>query len=272
MTTGIVFDIREFTVHDGPGTRVTVFLKGCPLHCRWCHNPEGLSPEPQLMIRKSACIRCGACKTKCAHPDCIKFNRCLHACPPGLISVCGYRTDADSLAKKLHGYTPFFKNGGGVTFSGGEPLMQSEFLYELLTKTRPLHRAVETSGYARPQVFERIIEICDLVIMDLKLADRTAHKKYTGVYNDILLENQRRLRKSGREHIIRMPLIPSITDTEQNLRAAAKLVRDSPVELLRYNAAAGAKYETIGKKYTLDGLKEQKTMPDISMFERVKIL
>lgn len=272
MTTGTVFDIREFTVHDGPGTRVTVFLKGCPLHCRWCHNPEGLSPEPQLMIRKSACIRCSACKAKCTHPDCMKFNRCLHACPLGLISVCGYRTNADALAKKLHGYTPFFKSGGGITFSGGEPLMQPEFLYELLTKTRPLHRAVETSGYARAQVFEQIIEICDLVIMDLKLADRTAHKKYTGVYNDIILENLRRLQKSGREHIIRIPLIPSITDTEQNLCAAAKLVRDSSVELLRYNGAAGAKYETIGKKYTLDGLKEQKTMPDISMFERVKIL
>ena len=108
--------------------------------------------------------------------------------------------------------------------------------------------------------------------MDLKLADRTAHKKYTGVYNDIILENLRRLQKSGREHIIRIPLIPSITDTEQNLCAAAKLVRDSSVELLRYNAAAGAKYETIDKKYTLDGLKEQKTMPDISMFEKVKIL
>ena len=198
---------------------------------------------------------------------------CPHGCPgchnPQTHDFDGGQDIAlDTLLKDMC-KNPFVK---GVTFSGGEPLMQSEFLYELLTKTRPLHRAVETSGYARPQVFERIIEICDLVIMDLKLADRTAHKKYTGVYNDIILENLRRLRKSGREHIIRIPLIPSITDTEQNLRAAAKLVRDSPVELLRYNAAAGAKYETIGKKYTLDGLKEQKTMPDISMFERVKIL
>ncbi|MBP3480917.1 MAG: glycyl-radical enzyme activating protein [Clostridia bacterium] len=273
MTYGTVFDIREFTVHDGPGARVTVFLKGCPLRCRWCHNPEGLPPAPQLMIRESACTRCGACRVKCSHSECQPFSRCLHACPSGLITLCGERFSSDELAKRLSGYAPFLKNGG-VTFSGGEPLMQHEFLSELLTKTRPLHRAIETSGYAPQRIFREIAGLCDLVIMDLKLADREQHKKYTGVYNDVILKNLQYLQQSGREHIIRIPLIPEITDTKQNLLAAAELAGDSQVELLRYNRAAGAKYETVGKKYTLDGLSAQgeQALPDISIFRKAKIL
>ena len=284
----LIFDIQRFCVYDGPGIRTTVFFKGCNMHCAWCHNPESFSTDAELLFRHEKCTSCGACTAVCpngAHEikadgthvfdraKCAACGKCAEVCPNDVLELSGREMTVEAVMKQIDKDAKYYRSSkGGVTFSGGEPLMQSEFLYELLTKTRPLHRAVETSGYARPQVFERIIEICDLVIMDLKLADRTAHKKYTGVYNDIILENLRRLRKSGREHIIRIPLIPSITDTEQNLRAAAKLVRDSPVELLRYNAAAGAKYETIGKKYTLDGLIEQKTMPDISMFERVKIL
>ena len=174
---GTIFDIREFTVHDGPGVRVTVFLKGCPLRCRWCHNPEGLSPKPELMIRTGACTGCNSCKKPCLHPECRQFDRCLHACPDGLISLCGEKISSDMLSQKLLSCAPFLKNGGGVTFSGGEPIMQHDFLYETLTKVKPLHRAVETSGFADPDIFRKVLNECELIMIDLKLASREEHKK-----------------------------------------------------------------------------------------------
>lgn len=267
---GTVFDIKEFTVHDGPGTRVTVFLKGCPLRCVWCHNPEGLSVKPQIMVRKSACTGCGECKKGCFHPECQAFNRCIHACPNGFIRLKGSKWNADELAKKLIGYKAFFKNGGGVTFSGGEPLLQHEFLCEVLQKTDSLHRAVETSGYADGDIFQKVISLCDLVIMDIKIANREQHKKYTGVYNDVILDNYRRLLASGKDHIIRVPLIPGITDTRENLEAIAHLTQNSAVELLRYNRMAGVKYDELGMEYTVSG--DENTEIDPSIFTKATIL
>lgn len=270
MITGTVFDIKEFTVHDGPGVRVTVFLKGCPLRCKWCHNPEGLSALPQIMVRKNACVGCGACKRGCSHPECQGFDRCIHACPNGLIKLKGTEYTDTQLSQKLNGYKAFFRNSGGITFSGGEPLLQHEFLCSVLKKTDSLHRAIETSGYADSKVFEKVTELCDLVIMDIKLIDRELHKKYTGVYNDVILDNYRRLVKSGKPHIIRMPLIPGITDTDKNVAALADITRGSEVELLRYNRLAGAKYPELDMEYTLTG--EENTNIDTSLFEKVKIL
>ena len=267
---GTIFDIREFTVHDGPGVRVTVFLKGCPLRCRWCHNPEGLSPKPELMIRTGACTGCNSCKKPCLHPECKPFDRCLHACPDGLISLCGEKISSDMLSQKLLSCAPFLKNGGGVTFSGGEPLMQHDFLYETLTKVKPLHRAVETSGFADPDIFRKILNECELIMIDLKLANREEHKKYTGVYNDVILKNIRILQESRREHIIRIPLIPGITDTEKNLRAAAQIAGGSHVQLLRYNKAAGAKYPAVGRVFRLEEKPAQHV--DISIFEKAELL
>lgn len=238
----VIFDIKEFSVHDGPGARLTVFFKGCPLRCVWCHNPEGLKKEPQLMIKNSVCKHCGLCKKACNHPDCRPFNRCLHTCPDGLISVSGKSVSSDELAEIIMKDADFYTStGGGVTFSGGEPLMQWGFLDELTEKIK-IHKAIETCGYSDCEVFKRMVDKMDYIIMDIKLADRDMHKKYTGVYNDIILKNFDYLKNSGKTYLIRTPLIKGICDTEENLSGIKKIIGDSPWEKLPENDMAGLKY------------------------------
>lgn len=252
--TGVVFDIKEFSLHDGPGGRTTVFLKGCPLRCRWCHNPEGLLPKPQLMVKTATCEGCGRCRMPCTHPECRELGRCIHACPHGLIALAGERMEAAELAARLRAQEDILAmNGGGVTVSGGEPLLQSDFVTELCGHLRGMHLALQTSGYADGDTFCRVIDGFDYIMMDIKLADPVRHREYTGVDNGPILANFRRLQESGKEYVIRIPLIPDITDTEANLRAIAAIVGDSPVELLRYNPLAGAKYPMVGMEYTLPG-------------------
>ena len=195
---GVVFDIKEFAVHDGPGLRTTVFLKGCPLRCIWCHNPEGIKKFPELMFRESACIKCGRCLEKCSHEDCAPFGRCIHICPKGAISVSGKEYEPDELLFSILKNESIIKDGG-VTFSGGEPLYQHEFLLEMLNLLNGrLPRAIETSGYSPSHIFERVINSVELVYMDIKIADDVLHKKYVGVSNDLILKNLEILRKSGR--------------------------------------------------------------------------
>lgn len=246
---GIIFDIKEFAQHDGDGVRTTVFFKGCPLRCVWCHNPEGLSPEPELYVGTNGCTDCGLCRKPCSHPDCI-YGRCLHVCPQGLLRVSGKEWEAEALAQKIKKSADFLAENGGVTLSGGEPLMQWEFALELIRELKPLHVAIETSGYASPEAFRRVISVCDFVFLDIKLADREEHKKYTGVYNDKILENLKILKSSGVPFLLRTPLIPGITDTEENLAAIAVLAGGAPVELLPYNSLAPAKYPAVGRSFT----------------------
>lgn len=247
--TGVVFDIREFTVHDGPGIRVTVFLKGCLLHCRWCHNPEGLSPLPQLMKKVALCTHCGLCERGCDHAKCQPFGVCLHACPKGLLSVSGQVWEADDLAEKLQSYAPLLPSGG-ITFSGGEPLLQGEFVAEVSHRLT-LHKALQTSGYADNDLFRRVLQEMDFVLFDIKLADSELHREYTGEDNTLILQNYRTLLKSGCPHVVRVPLIPGITDTDDNLKRIAALTERSHVELMRYNPLAGAKYPMVGMTYPL---------------------
>ena len=252
---GVIFDVKEFTVHDGPGIRTTVFLKGCPLRCIWCHNPEGLSSEPQLMVSTNGCWHCGACRQPCDHPECRPFGRCILACPAGLIQVAGERIGAAELAKRLMKQREFFEgSGGGVTISGGEPLMQPDFLCALLERLRPLHRIVETSGYASLSVFRRVIGLCDALYLDIKHPDDAIHKKVTGFSNQPILENLRQLKASGLPYVIRVPLIPGINDDRESLSRTVELAaRDrgglQKIDFMPYNPFAGAKYEMTGMDF-----------------------
>ena len=251
--TGLVFDIKEFAVHDGEGIRTTVFLKGCPLRCVWCHNPEGLSPKKELYLKQNGCLGCGLCRVPCDHEECKEIGRCLHICPQNLVSVAGVEWEAKALADKLLTHKDFFNTmGGGITLSGGEPLLQADFCAELLTLLKgQVHTAIETSGYAKHEDFIKVIHLCDFVYMDIKLADSEAHKKYTGVDNKIILENAEYLKQSEMPHTFRTPLIPNITDTEENLKAIEQIVAGSKWERLAYNPLAPAKYKCVSREFTL---------------------
>ena len=268
---GTVFDIKEMTVHDGPGSRVTVFLKGCPLRCIWCHNPEGLSAKPELMVKHTGCLKCGLCQKGCNHPECQPFGRCLHACPKGLVSLSGTEYTPEKLAERLKGYERFLNSvGGGVTFSGGEPLMQGDFVYETAKLLPNIHKALQTSGYADSQTFEKVLSLMDYCLFDIKIADSETHKKYTGVTNEKILKNYEILRSSGVEHVVRIPLIPGITDTPENLRAISEIGGEDKVEVMRYNHLAGAKYSMVGREFTLPDLKSNEV--DLSVFKNAVML
>ena len=261
MAKGMIFDIQEFAVHDGPGIRVLVFFKGCPLRCEWCHNPEGLSSEKQLMVSISACIDCGRCRTICKYQaapyaleKCTACGKCVAVCPGGLRRLCGREVSSEELAEELMKYEGFLqRTGGGITISGGEPLYQPEFLMELLERLRPLHLAVETSAYAPPSVFRDVVDRVDLLLFDLKHTDSAMHKRFTGVENHLILANLEYLKKRGREFVIRIPLIPGVNDDETTMNTAASLLSDSQglvrVEFLTYHTTAGAKYRMAGKEY-----------------------
>ena len=249
---GTIFDIKELSVHDGPGCRITVFLKGCPLRCKWCHNPEGLDSKPQLMVQKNGCIDCKMCYKPCNHPECKPYGRCLHTCPNGCLKVSGKEVEASELAEILLKNADFLNTtGGGITISGGEPLMQPDFVIELAEKLSGVHTAIQTSGFATEEVYQKVIGKFDYIMQDIKLVDRELHKKYTGVDNEVILRNIQWLKNSGKEHIFRMPLIPGITDTDANKLAAIELVGEENIEFLDYNPLAGAKYEMLGMKYEL---------------------
>lgn len=224
MSKGIIFSIEEFAINDGPGIRTTVFLKGCPLRCAWCHNPEGLSFAPQVMHSHEG-------------------DR-----------ICGEEYTAQTLAARLLKDREFFAmNDGGVTVTGGEPLAQPEFLIELLQLLKPVHRVIETSGYASDEVFQRVLPFVDLFLFDLKAMNSEIHKKYTGVDNAPILRNLATLCESGKPFIIRLPLIPGVNDTEEHMTLVREAIEGSPglvrVEMLRYHKTAGAKYAMIDTHY-----------------------
>ena len=255
MTKGIIFDIKELAVFDGPGIRTTVFLKGCPLRCRWCHNPEGLSAAPQLMVSLGSCTHCGRCKEVCPSPEhCITCGRCVPVCPLHLRRIAGTPWTAQDLADRLLRDKEILgMSGGGVTFSGGEPTLQGTFLLEVLPLLCGMHRAIETCAHCDSALFAAILAELDYVIMDLKIADPAAHRQWTGVDNGLILKNLRILEDSGLPYRIRVPLIPGVTDTPENLNGIAALLEGSrhleQVELLPYHRTAGAKYEMVSRVY-----------------------
>jgi pyruvate formate lyase activating enzyme len=254
MTQGIIFDIKEFSVNDGPGIRTTIFFKGCPLHCSWCHNPEGIAKNIQLKESGAACLDCGKCRVPCSHAECQPFGRCIHVCPLGRLNPCGREVDAEELAGQVKRQAQFLiRNNGGITLSGGEPLGQPEFLFALMAALKPLHLAVETSGYTPAHHFEQMMALADLVMVDIKHMNNALHARYTGVGNARILANVRLLIEGDRPFIVRIPLIPGVNDDRPNLEAVAHFLSGARalrrVELLPYNVLAGAKYRAVGQEY-----------------------
>lgn len=252
---GVIFDIKQMAVFDGPGIRTTVFLKGCPLRCKWCHNPEGLSFQPQLMVSENGCLKCGKCKESCKHPgNCISCGECVKVCPLRLRKITGTKMESDKLVHKLMRDRDYLTScGGGITFSGGEPTAQPAFLLECLKKLSSMHRVIETSGYCESRWFAQILDELDLVIMDIKMVNEQKHKYYTGVSNQVILQNLELLKQSGKPFWIRIPVIPGVNDSKEDFYAAAALLKDAKnlekVELLPYHKTAGAKYHMVGIDY-----------------------
>ena len=250
---GTIFDIKEFTVHDGPGSRITVFVKGCPLRCMWCHNPEGLKVEKQLMYKSTFCTHCNNCFKPCSHEECQPFQRCIHACMTGCLSIAGENIKIDELARRLKKNANILKAlKGGVTFSGGEPMRQSDFVFDTAERLGNMHKAIQTSGFTDLKTYQKVISHFDYVMQDIKLVGKSAHIMYTGVSNDTILRNIEWLKTSGKKFVFRVPLIPGITDTEENLKAIAEIVGEHKTELMPYNDFAGAKYKMIGMEYPLN--------------------
>lgn len=276
MREGTIFDIKEFAVFDGPGMRQTVFFKGCPLRCSWCHNPEGLSGLPQLMVSGASCLHCGKCREVCENENCNACGKCIPVCPLNLRKIAGERMTSEELVKRIRKDSDYYaRYGGGVTFSGGEPLMQADFLIEVLEQLPDVHRAIETSGYCDPGKFQQVLENLDYVMMDIKLFDREQHIYYTKADNTNILKNARTLCQGDKPFVIRIPVIPGVNDNDVNYQATADFLAGAKalqkVEFLPYHKTAGAKYEMVGKEYRPDFDPEQSVHINRRIFEDLGI-
>ncbi len=277
---GTVFDIKEFSVYDGPGVRVTVFLKGCPLRCKWCHNPEGLAGKPQIMV-SSACISCGLCTVpECSLTggmknllesdyECTACEKCIDKCPYAYRKIAGKEYTPKELADAVMKNAIFLTDGGGVTFSGGEPTVQAGFMLEVFDLL-PLHKAIETCGFCQEDTFKKVLDRIDFLFFDIKHTDPEMHKKYTGVDNALILRNLEAVKESGKPFIVRIPMIKGVNDGIENLQKTASLLSDAKslvrVEILPYNGAAGAKYAMTGMPYENAFIAPARSEIDVSPF------
>jgi pyruvate formate lyase activating enzyme len=272
LKTGIVFDIRRYSIHDGPGIRTTVFLKGCALSCWWCHNPESQASRPEVVLHEARCIRCGACVETCPHgavawvdgvpvtdrSKCEACGTCTRECHAEAREVAGREMTIEQVLAVVERDRPFYdESGGGVTLSGGEPLLQPHFTAGLLAaaKRHGLTTVLDTSGHAPWESLERLRGDVDLFLYDLKLVDAVRHRRYTGVSNHRILANLRRLSELGHQIVLRMPVVPGITDDPENVQAVRDLATSLPrlarVDLLPYHRIGVGKYLRLDRTYQL---------------------
>ena len=271
--TGLVFDVKHFAVHDGPGIRTTIFLKGCPLRCAWCHSPESQSPEPEVAFNPDLCIGCGHCVEACLngaqtmeHPKilrerCNASGRCVEVCFAGALTMYGEKRTVGELLEEVERNRPLYEtSGGGVTVSGGEPTMQPVFTRVLLgaLKDRGIHTALDTCGLADWEILRDILEHVDLILYDLKHMDSTLHESMTGLPNHLILSNLERVAGLGKTLVIRVPVIPGFNDDVDHFRKMGRFLEGlggvESVELLPYHNLGTPKYATLGREYPLGDL------------------
>lgn len=273
---GLVYDIQRYSVNDGPGIRTTVFLKGCPLRCLWCANPESQEPFPQLLYSEQLCVRCYRCVDACPtgatiinqdgsikieRDRCQACGKCVEACLNEARAISGKYMTVNEVLEVVKSDMLFYRNsGGGVTASGGEPTSQPEFVLELFKKCHEcgIDTALDTCGYVSWEVLENILEYTDLVLFDIKHMEPGRHRELTAVNNKLILENIAKIARRGTPVIVRVPLIPMHNDSMENIRTLGKFVSElglTRVDLVPYHQLGQSKYKRMGKKYSLEGVK-----------------
>lgn len=294
----LFFDIKRYSINDGPGIRITIFFKGCPLSCVWCHNPEGISVRKQKMYTRKKCIGCKTCVDNCPvqalsltsdgivtnHDLCTLCGTCIDVCPTKAMEMSGTEYSIDYLVNEIEKETVFMdQSDGGVTFCGGEPLMHPDALFDLLKRcgTLGIHRAVDTTLFAKPQVVRNIMEETDLFLVDLKHIDSSKHQYYCGVPNELILSNIRMITEAGKEMSIRIPLIEGVNADEENITASAAFLSSLPwenkiVHLLPYHEIAQNKHEKLGTLYNPNNIPmstptEEQQQTCVAIFEKYGI-
>ncbi len=267
----LIFDVKRYAINDGPGIRITIFLKGCPLHCKWCHNPESISRQQQKMYSSDKCITCGECVKHCpsnalllsphgivTHVDlCTLCGKCAEVCPTKAMKMTGELMSVEQIMSQIKKETLLMDtSGGGVTFSGGEPLMHHDFLIKLLDACgkEGIHRCIDTTGYAPKEVLLEVAGMSEYFLYDLKMMDSEKHKKWTGVSNEKILENLKLLAATGMSINVRIPLIKGVNDDDKNIHESAKFIaslegKNPKVSILPFHNIAEKKYEKLGQYY-----------------------
>jgi pyruvate formate lyase activating enzyme len=293
MSKPLVFDIKRYAINDGPGIRIVIFLKGCNLNCTWCHNPESISIETERMYSPAKCIKCGTCVSACPEKAitltnegiitdsalCNLSGKCAEVCPTRAIEISGKEISVDEIIKEIEKERPFFdQSGGGVTFSGGEPLLHHKFLIRLLEECgkRGIHRAVDTAGFVNTDIIMAVAMHTDLFLYDLKIMDPEKHRKWIGVTNEKILENLKLLADTGASIIVRIPLIGGVNDDPENIEETARFIaglsgEKKLVNFLPYHKIAKTKYQKLGRPEDFQLMEEpsrEVQLQAISIFQK----
>ena len=293
MSTSLIFDVKRYAINDGPGIRITIFLKGCPLSCKWCHNPESISPKMQKLYNNSKCIGCEECVKACEQDACtltpngivtdaelcVLCGKCAEVCPTKATEMSGEEMTVSKVMSLIKKETLLMdQSEGGVTFSGGEPLLHHKFLNELLDECNKeqIHSCIDTTGFTKKEILMEVASKANHFLYDLKHMDSEIHKKFTGVPNELILENLKLLASSGAKMNIRIPLIKGVNDDDKNIHASAKFISELEgenklVNILPYHSIAVKKYEKLGQDYdpgTMDVPDELRQYQVIDIFKK----